>query len=105
MGDVMESLQGRRIAIIGGAGFIGHHLGLELVRRGAKVYAIDGLQVNNLLSLMTDGAENRDLYTRMVNERIDLMRKRASRTRIRSAPSITACGRSRTHSTWRAASA
>ena len=71
----MDSLQGRKIAIIGGAGFIGHHLGLELVRRGANVYAIDGLQVNNLLSLMTDGAENRELYTRMVNERIDLMRK------------------------------
>jgi nucleoside-diphosphate-sugar epimerase len=70
----MDGLQGRRIAIIGGAGFIGHHLGIELVRRGAKVYAIDGLQVNNLLSLMTDGVENRDLYTRMVNERIDLMR-------------------------------
>lgn len=70
----MDSMNGRRIAIIGGAGFIGHHLGIELVRRGAKVYAIDGLQVNNLLSLMTDGAENRDLYTRMVNERIDLMR-------------------------------
>lgn len=31
--------------------------------------------MNNLLSLMTDGAENRELYTRMVNERIDLMRK------------------------------
>ena len=70
----MESLQGRRIAIIGGAGFIGHHLALDLVRRGANVYVIDGLQVNNLLSLMTDGAANRELYTRMVNERLDLLR-------------------------------
>jgi len=70
----METLQGRRIAVIGGAGFIGHHLALELTRRGAHVYVIDGLQVNNLLSLMTDGAENRDLYTKMVNERLDLLR-------------------------------
>jgi nucleoside-diphosphate-sugar epimerase len=73
-GESMETMQGRRIAIIGGAGFIGHHLALELVRRGASVYVIDGLQVNNLLSLMTDGAENRDLYTRMINERLDLLR-------------------------------
>jgi nucleoside-diphosphate-sugar epimerase len=70
----MEPVQGRRIAIIGGAGFIGHHLALDLVKRGASVCVIDGLQVNNLLSLMTDGADNRELYTRMVNERLDLMR-------------------------------
>src|SRR5687767_4388123 len=67
-------MQGKKIALIGGAGFIGHHLALELLRRGASVHVIDGLQVNNLLSLMTEGAENRELYTRMVNERLDLMR-------------------------------
>ena len=70
----MQSLQGKKIALIGGAGFIGHHLALDLVRRGASVHVIDGLQVNNLLSLMTDGAEYRDLYMKMVNERLDLMR-------------------------------
>ncbi len=73
--DRMERMQGLRIAIIGGGGFIGHHLALELKSRGANVYVIDGLQVNNLLSLMTDGAENRELYTRMVNERLDLLRE------------------------------
>jgi nucleoside-diphosphate-sugar epimerase len=67
-------MQGKKVALIGGAGFIGHHLALELVQRGAEVHVIDGLQVNNLLSLMTEGAENRELYTRMVNERLDLMR-------------------------------
>jgi nucleoside-diphosphate-sugar epimerase len=70
----MESLQGKKVVLIGGAGFIGHHLSLELVRRGAEVHVIDGLQVNNLLSLMTDGVSHRDLYMRMVNERLDLMR-------------------------------
>jgi nucleoside-diphosphate-sugar epimerase len=70
----MQSMAGKRVALIGGAGFIGHHLALELVRRGASVHVIDGLQVNNLLSLMTDGADHRDLYMRMVNERLDLMR-------------------------------
>jgi nucleoside-diphosphate-sugar epimerase len=67
-------MQGKTVALIGGAGFIGHHLALELVRRGATVHVIDGLQVNNLLSLMTDDSVHRDLYMRMVNERLDLMR-------------------------------
>jgi nucleoside-diphosphate-sugar epimerase len=70
----MQSLKGKKVALIGGAGFIGHHLALELVHRGASVHVIDGLQVNNLLSLMSEGAEHRELYTRMVNERLDLMR-------------------------------
>jgi nucleoside-diphosphate-sugar epimerase len=69
-----DDLKGKRVAIIGGAGFIGHNLALEMNKRGAVVYVVDGLQVNNLLSLMTDGAENRDLYMRMVNERLELMR-------------------------------
>lgn len=70
----MQTMSGKRIALIGGAGFIGHHLAIELTRRGASVHVIDGLQVNNLLSLMKEGAEHRDLYMRMVNERLDLMR-------------------------------
>jgi nucleoside-diphosphate-sugar epimerase len=70
----MESVKGKKVVLIGGAGFIGHHLALDLVRRGAEVHVIDGLQVNNLLSLMSDGADHRELYMRMVNERLDLMR-------------------------------
>jgi nucleoside-diphosphate-sugar epimerase len=68
---------GRRITLIGGAGFIGHHLALELRRRGAEVSIVDGLQVNNLLSLhcdSTSGGLDRDLYLRMVDERLDLLR-------------------------------
>jgi nucleoside-diphosphate-sugar epimerase len=71
----MQSLKGKTVALIGGAGFIGHHLGLDLVSRGASVHVIDGLQVNNLLALMTGEVPNRELYMRMVNERLDLMRK------------------------------
>lgn len=70
----MQSLKGKTVALIGGAGFIGHHLALEMTRRGASVHVIDGLQVNNLLSLMNDTAAHRELYMRMVNERLDLMR-------------------------------
>lgn len=72
----MSTLNNKRIALVGGAGFIGHNLALELVRRGAHVEVIDSLQVNNLLSLATDTADayNRELYTRIINQRLDLLR-------------------------------
>jgi nucleoside-diphosphate-sugar epimerase len=71
------SITGKRIALIGGAGFIGHHLALELTRRGARVDVVDSLQVNNLLMLATSNLDNysRKLYTGMVNQRLDLMRE------------------------------
>ena len=37
-----------RIAIIGGCGFIGHHLALRLQGRGEQVLCVDSLSVNNL---------------------------------------------------------
>ncbi len=45
---MMETLKGKRIALIGGAGFIGHNLALELQRLGAEPHVVDSLQVNNL---------------------------------------------------------
>jgi len=72
----MIDLKDRRIALVGGAGFVGHNLALALAGRGAKVDIIDGLQVNNLLMFASaDGnLQNRDLYHRMINERLDLLR-------------------------------
>jgi nucleoside-diphosphate-sugar epimerase len=40
-------LKGRSIALIGGAGFIGHHLALEAARCGADVTVIDALRDGN----------------------------------------------------------
>ena len=70
-----ETIGGRRIAIIGGAGFIGHNLALSLAARGAKVDVIDSLQVNNLLAFSSSlgGTQNRELYLRMIHERLDLL--------------------------------
>jgi nucleoside-diphosphate-sugar epimerase len=68
-------LSGRRVALIGGAGFIGHHLALALARQGADVQVVDSLQVNNLLwfaSQPTIG--NRDLALRMLNQRLEMLR-------------------------------
>jgi len=72
----MQDIAGKRVVLIGGAGFIGHNLALELKRLGAEVSVIDGLQVNNLLSLhcQTSNHLDRDLYLSIVNERIQLLR-------------------------------
>jgi nucleoside-diphosphate-sugar epimerase len=69
-------MNGKRIVLIGGAGFIGHNLALELKRQGAEVSVIDGLQVNNLLALHCSSYSNaeRDLYLGIVNERMELLR-------------------------------
>ncbi len=72
----MISLRDRRVALIGGAGFIGHNLALKLRERGAKVSVIDGLSVNNLLHFAAlNGSDPRaNMYLKMLNERLDLMR-------------------------------
>ena len=71
----MNALSQRRIALIGGAGFVGHHLGLELKRQGADVLVIDSLAVNNLYSLQRDAAGNprADRYLRIIQQRLDLL--------------------------------
>lgn len=75
----MASIVGKRVALMGGAGFIGHNLALQLVRAGAHVFVVDSLQVNNLLSFVSGpGAEaipSRDLYINIINERLELLRQ------------------------------
>ncbi len=70
-------LEGRRIALIGGAGFIGHHLALHLAKSGADVHVIDGLSVNHLLHYHSEYSSptNRELNLRMLNNRLELLRK------------------------------
>ncbi|MEE9149606.1 MAG: NAD-dependent epimerase/dehydratase family protein, partial [Candidatus Tectomicrobia bacterium] len=70
-------IRGRKIVLIGGAGFIGHNLALALADRGADVEIIDSLQVNNLLWFSSRDADpqHRELYLRIINERLELLRK------------------------------
>jgi nucleoside-diphosphate-sugar epimerase len=70
-----SSLDEKRIALIGGAGFIGHNLALELQRQGAEPHVIDGLQVNNLGAFSNaTGDPNKTLYLQMINDRLSAMR-------------------------------
>lgn len=72
----MIELRGRKIALIGGAGFIGHNLALVLAKMGADVHVIDGLQVNNLGAFSNSHDDrNKVLYLHMINERLRLFRE------------------------------
>ena len=69
-------LQGRRIALIGGAGFIGHNLALDLSSHGAEVHIIDSLQVNNLGAFSNgSGDPSKQLYMQLIYERLSALRE------------------------------
>jgi nucleoside-diphosphate-sugar epimerase len=73
---VKIDLKGKCVALVGGAGFIGHNLALRLVECGAEVHVIDGLQVNNLGAYANaSGDPNKALYVQLIQERLDLLRK------------------------------
>lgn len=69
-------IKDRRITIIGGAGFIGHNLALHLKALGADVAIIDGLEVNNLTSVLanSDNLPHPQLSYTVLNERLQLVR-------------------------------
>lgn len=62
----------KKILIIGGCGFIGHNLAISLSKKN-KVTVIDGLNVNNLLSFQDSNIVNKDLYRKVLNNRLDLL--------------------------------
>lgn len=72
-----DVLKGRRILLLGGAGFIGHNLALSLKAKGADVHVVDGLQVNNLLYYSSRDHEgpNREMYVGFINERLRLLQE------------------------------
>ncbi|MDX1959916.1 MAG: NAD(P)-dependent oxidoreductase [Leptospiraceae bacterium] len=73
----MIPIEGRKIALIGGAGFIGHNLALKLKQKKAEVSIIDSLQVNNLLSFTSTESDiaNRELYSTIIQERLRLLQE------------------------------
>ena len=66
--DFRKYLSGKRIAIVGGAGFIGHNLALKLKENHAIPFIIDGLQVNNLgaFSSNTQSDTRKELYLNLI---------------------------------------
>lgn len=72
----MIDINNKKIAIIGGAGFIGHNLALALKKEGAEIYIIDSLQVNNFLAFSSSDNHitNREFYLKMIDDRLRLLR-------------------------------
>lgn len=72
-----QKLANERILLVGGAGFIGHNLALELRRHGATVMVADNLMVNNLVANAygENGAGARhQLYSNFLTDRFEMMR-------------------------------
>lgn len=74
--DDLALKKGKRVLLIGGAGFIGHNLSLELRRLGVEVDIADGFRVNSLLNLSINGREAQDLeiYKDFLEERLELLK-------------------------------
>ena len=71
-------VKGKRVALIGGAGFIGHNLALALADMGVEVHVLDSLQVNNLGAFSNKRSNNPNaaLYSVMITERLELLRRK-----------------------------
>jgi len=73
----MSIFKGKKIALVGGAGFIGHNLALKLKSLGAEVAVIDGLAVNNIMAFTAHYTTERNapLYISLLNKRLELLRE------------------------------
>lgn len=65
----------KRILLVGGSGFIGHNLALNLKTRGHEPFIVDSLSINNLLSFTDKEIKNKQLYSKILNKRIELINK------------------------------
>ena len=63
-----------KVVLVGGAGFLGHHLALALKSKGVDVSIIDAFTVNNVARMVTDTGPYRDRSLKMLEQRIDLLR-------------------------------
>ena len=67
----------KKILILGGCGFIGHNLALDLIKENYKVTIVDSLQINNLYSLENnkDNLPNPELSKIIIEDRLNLLNK------------------------------
>ena len=75
--EIKEKLSKKKICIVGGGGFIGHNLSIQLSELGAKVHVIDNLQVNNLGFYTSNylNNPNSERYLSFINSRLKLMKE------------------------------
>ena len=77
----------KKICIMGGAGFIGHNLAIQLRAIGHEVSCVDNLMVNNLISVIgnTDGLKFKALNKKIIESRLDLLEENEIELKIADA--------------------
>ena len=70
------NLKNKKILIVGGCGFIGHNLGVHLKSKGADVYLLDSLTINNMNSVLDnkDSLPNPEISMSFLNERMRIIK-------------------------------
>ena len=86
----MQNSHVKKIAIVGGAGFVGHHLGIKLKSKGHSVLIVDNLAINNILSFANEKKINRKLYWTILNKRLDLLNENNLEVNIEDARNYNA---------------
>ena len=74
-----QSLKDEKIMLVGGAGFIGHHLALFLRDKDADVMVVDNLQINNIVQMLSSNeysVNQRNMYIKFILDRFELMRNK-----------------------------
>ncbi len=75
--NVAKRLNGERVMLVGGAGFIGHNLSLALRRIAVETMVVDNLMINSLTDNVFDGVRQplqRQVYLGFLLDRFELMR-------------------------------
>lgn len=83
----------KKILIVGGCGFIGHNLAVNLKKNGNLVYVTDSLSVNNLLSFTDIEIKNKDLYRSILNSRLQILNEHEINLSVQDARDYHAISR------------
>ncbi len=77
----------KKICIIGGAGFIGHNLAVQLKDTGHDVTCVDNLMVNNLISIIgnNDGLKFKSLNKKIIDSRLNILDRKNIELKIADA--------------------
>ena len=78
-------IKSKKIALIGGAGFIGHNLAIALKKQGHEPFILDSLAVNNMLSFTDREIKNQKLYLSILNQRMDLLHENGIKLNLKDA--------------------
>ena len=83
----------KKVLLVGGCGFIGHNLALKLFKNNFDVNIVDSLGINNLFSIDKEDVKNKNLYSSIFKNRIDLINNNNIKFNIQDARDYHAISR------------